>query len=171
MNLKTLLSLLAIVIGLNGASAGIYTGEGVVTDDEATEIICKEYATISDHMQTMGGLIRKLVESIQQPEGLVDDNEIAKTVRNVQLLRVHLTSVFNLTPAKVLSIDETDPQNAKLIFQGYLHKILGLTLQLESELIKRPQSYAAKTAQKVHIDHYITDIYETVAKAHALYRD
>lgn len=153
-------------------SQGLNSGIGVVSDDVAKAIMCEENTSISDHMRRMGFLIRELTGSVQSAFDGESKNVNKQTViENTQMLRVHLSTVFTLTPPKILAIDAKKPQTAKLIFQGYILRLMELTLQLETELLKEPIGEKEVKMQQIHVEDHITEIYETVEKAHKLFRD
>ena len=147
-------------------------GIGVVTDDVAKAVMCEENISISDHMRRMGAIIRELTGSVQSTfDGNDQELNKAAVIENAQMLRVHLSSVLPLTPSKIMSINAENPQEAKLVFQSYLLRMMQFTISLERELLKEPANQQEAELQQIHTEAFINEIYETVEKAHKLFRD
>lgn len=160
------------MLSSSGVAHALPSGIGVVSDDVAKAIMCEENNSISDHMRRMGILIRELTGAVQATFNS-ESQELNKeaVIENAQMLRIHLSTVFTLTPPKILAIDAEDPQGAKLIFQGYLLHMMQLTIQLEKELLRVPTNTQEEELQEIHVEAFITEIYETVEKAHEIFRD
>jgi hypothetical protein len=67
-----------------------------------------------------------------------------------------------VNPAKI--------QQNKLIFQRYLQKMIGFTIDIEDELLQKPLTPDEVEAQRLKIAGLIISIDETVQEAHNLFR-
>jgi hypothetical protein len=161
----------AVILCSVGTSYALPNGIGIVSDDVATAIMCEENISISDHMRRMGAIIRELTGAVQATFNS-ESQELNKeaVIENAQMLRIHLGTVFNLTPPKILAIDAEDPQGSKLVFQGYLLRMMQLTISLEKELLKVPTNEQEAELQQIHVEAFINEIYQTVEQAHDLFR-
>jgi len=161
---------MAMLLSSGNASAAI-EGLGVVSDDVAQAIMCEENISISDHMRRMGSIIRELTGSVQAVfSGDSQEMNKASVIENAQMLRIHLSSVFPLTPPKIMAIDAENPQGSKLVFQSYLLRMMQLTLKLEEALLMNPEDTLGQDLQQIQVNSYIAEIYTTVEKAHELFR-
>ena len=170
--LKSLVLSMAITLTAGVAHAEIQGTIGMLSDDVAKAIMCEESNTIAEHMHRMGVLIRELTGTVQATFGSKSSDINKETViQNAQMLRVHLATVFTLTPPKILAIDAEDPQGAKLIFQSYLLDMMRFTILLEQELLKSPVTPEEADQQQANIEGFINAIYNTVENAHSIFRD
>lgn len=170
--LKSLALTVVIMSSATLSHAEIPGTVGMLSDDVAKAIMCEESNTIAEHMHRMGVLIRELTGAAQASFNSSSSDMNKETViENAQMLRVHLATVFTLTPPKVLAIDAKDPQGSKLIFQSYLLDMMRFTVLLEQELLKKPVTPEEVELQQTHVEAFINAIYNTVENAHSIFRD
>lgn len=144
---------------------------GILEESKIEEIMCGQNSTIKDHMARMGFIIRSLRELVND---IVIGNN-ADEVRGIvmidsQVLRTHLTAVLPKTPEKIKNIDPSNIQKNKIIFQRYIHRMIGYTIDIEEELLKKPLTPDGLEAQRLKIAGLIIKIDETVTEAHNLFR-
>ena len=144
---------------------------GLLSDDAINTIICTEGLEISDHMQKMGFIIRTLngmLNSLINGDDL-DDLKTAVLIDN-QALRTHLIAVLPKTPEKIKNIDTKNIQKNKLIFQRYLTKMIGFSIDLETQLLRNPTAPDQIESQRIKIANLIISISDTVTEAHKLFK-
>ena len=144
---------------------------GIINESTVNKIMCEDKLEIKDHMARMGFIIRSLREMVDNiVSGYKVDELKAIVMVDTQVLRTHLTAVLPKTPAKIVNYDPENIQKNKIIFQRYLVKMIGYTIDLEEELLKVPMNPDQIQAQRLKIASLIIKIDETVNEAHSLFR-
>lgn len=145
---------------------------GVINDTTVENIMCGEGLEISDHMGRMGFIIRSLREMVDNIiAGNKTDDLKAIVMVDTQVLRTHLTAVLPKTPPKIVNYDPEKIQKNKIIYQRYLVRMIGYTIDIEDELLKTPMTPEQDKEQRVKIANLIIKIDQTVQEAHSLFRD
>ena len=145
---------------------------GIINKATVEKIMCGEKLEIKDHMSRMGFIIRSLRELVNDlVQGYNADENKAIIMVDAQVLRTHLAAVFPKTPTKIINIDPNKIQQNKVIFQRYLLKVIGYTIDIEDVLLKQPTTPSEVQAQQVKIANLIITIEETIQEAHKLFRD
>jgi len=144
---------------------------GIIKDSTVNNIMCGDKLEIKDHMARMGFIIRSLRELVNDIVSGNNADEIRAIVMvDSQVLRTHLTAVLPKTPEKLKKINPAKIQQNKIIFQRYIQKMIGLTIDIEDELLKKPMNPDDIEAQRLKIAGLIIKIDETVTEAHNLFR-
>lgn len=144
---------------------------GIINETTVNNIMCGDKLLIKDHMARMGFIIRSLRELVNDIISGNNADEIRAIVMvDSQVLRTHLTAVLPKTPQKIKVINPEKVQENKVIYQRYLLKMIGLTIDIEDELLKKPLTPDQIKAQQLKIANLIIKIDETVTEAHNLFR-
>jgi hypothetical protein len=144
---------------------------GIISEAEVDQIICGQQNQIKDHMAQMGFIIRGLRQLVNDFVQGNDIEELKATVMvDSQILRTHLTAVLPKTPDKIKQINPAKLQDNKIIFQRYILKMIGYTIDIEEELLKTPVTPDEIAAQRLKIANLIIAIDDTVQEAHNLFR-
>jgi hypothetical protein len=161
-------SILVLILAFSTSIAWGFNPGSMISDAEANAISCDQNMSIPDHMSQMGFIIRDLAGMV---DSIIDNKDIRDHVLLLnQKLRAHLVAVFNQTPEKIKNIEPSDLQASKIVYQRYIHKMLGYSIELENELLKKPVTPGEQQSQNIKIAALIIDVHETVEEAHKKFR-
>lgn len=144
----------------------------ILTEQEIQDIACGDSEQVKDHMKVMGRLIVELTGSVD----MVLDPEVSEAKKSQvlllsQKLRAHLSAVMLQNPPKLYKIDPENVLRAKLIFQDYVNKVIAKTLDLDFQLIEKPETPEEQKQQMIQVASLILEIDKIIKSAHFNYRD